>query len=299
MRKESPVNMRTNRHRDDNLDSLQDEAMQHASRNGVYFFQLAAFLAVFAIVVGIWQLICENIGLWAVIVATAVALLAVSCMHIAQQWERIVVLRLGKLHAVKGPGLFFTIPLIEYCTMRVDTRVRSTAFGAEETLTNDLVPLDVDAVLFWMVHDAEKACTVVDDYSRLVLRSAQTILRDAIGRANAAEVTSRRNQLDRELKRSLEEKVAPWGITVMSVEIRDILLPKELQDVMSMEAQAGIGEMMSDIAPSYENDDTAMELRKMHLLYEGIRDGKGSIVVPSNWGESLGEQLKHNPEIPS
>ena len=314
MRKESPVNMRTNRHRDDNLDSLQDEAMQHASRNGVYFLQLAAFLAVFAIVIGIWQLICESIGLWAVIVATAIALLAVSCMHIAQQWERIVVLRLGKLHAVKGPGLFFTIPLIEYCTMRVDTRVRSTAFGAEETLTNDLVPLDVDAVLFWMVHDAEKACTVVDDYSRLVLRSAQTILRDAIGRANAAEVTSRRNQLDRELKRSLEEKVAPWGITVMSVEIRDILLPKELQDVMSMEAQAeqkkkarlilmeaeaGIGEMMSDIAPSYENDDTAMELRKMHLLYEGIRDGKGSIVVPSNWGESLGEQLKQNPEIPS
>lgn len=292
-------------------DPLQDEAMQHASRNGVYFFQLASFFVVFAVVVGVWRLICGGIGLWAVVIASASALLVTSCLHIAQQWERVVVLRLGRFRAVKGPGLFFTVPLVEYCTMRVDTRVRSTAFGAEETLTNDLVPLNVDAVLFWMVHDAEKACTVVDDYAKLVLRSAQTILRDAIGRANAAEVTSRRNQLDRELKRALEEKVSPWGITVLSVEIRDILLPKELQDVMSMEAQAeqkkkarlilmeaeaGIGEMMGDIAPAYDGDDTAMELRKMHLLYEGIKEGKGSIVVPSSWGESLGEQLKHSPE---
>ncbi len=291
-------------------DCAQDEAMLHASRNGVYFFQLAVFVAVFCVVAGGWRLVSGAVGLWAFVAATAVALLAVSSVHIAQQWERIVVLRLGKLKGVKGPGVFFTVPLVEYCTMRVDTRVRSTSFGAEETLTNDLVPLDVDAVLFWMVHDAEKACTVVDDYPKLVLRSAQTILRDAIGRANAAEVTSRRNQLDRELKRTLEEKVAPWGITVMSVEIRDILLPKELQDVMSMEAQAeqkkkarlilmeaeaGIGEMMGDIAPAYEGDDTAMELRKMHLLYEGIREGKGSVVVPSGWSESLGDKVRQDP----
>ena len=287
-------------------DYAQDETMLHASRNGVYFFQLAVFVIVFWLTTMVWRLVFGGVGLWAVVAATAVALLVVSSIHIAQQWERIVVLRLGKLKGVKGPGIFFTAPLIEYCTMRVDTRVRSTSFGAEETLTNDLVPLDVDAVLFWMVHDAEKACTVVDDYPKLVLRSAQTILRDAIGRANAAEVTSRRNQLDRELKRALEEKVAPWGITVMSVEIRDILLPKELQDVMSMEAQAeqkkkarlilmeaeaGIGEMMGDIAPAYEGDDTAMELRKMHLLYEGIREGKGSVVVPSGWSESLGDKV--------
>ena len=190
--------------------------------------------------------------------------------------------------------------------MRVDQRIRSTAFGAEETLTADLVPLDVDAVLFWMVHDTEKACTVVDDYELLVLQSSQTILRDAIGRANVAEVTSRREQLDRELKRLLEDKVAPWGVTVLSVEIRDILMPKELQDVMSMEAQAeqkrkarvvlmeaeqDISEMMGGIASAYDEDDKAMQLRQMHLLYEGVKEGRGAVVVPSSWGDSFGEQV--------
>lgn len=284
----------------------QDAAMQRASRNGIYFFQIAVFFLVFGFVCLAFFLVAGDIGFVAVATAGIAALVAVSCTHVAQQWERVVVMRLGRFKCVKGPGIFFTVPLVDYCTMRVDQRIRSTAFGAEETLTADLVPLDVDAVLFWMVHDTEKACTVVDDYELLVLQSSQTILRDAIGRANVAEVTSRREQLDRELKRLLEDKVAPWGVTVLSVEVRDILMPKELQDVMSMEAQAeqkrkarvvlmeaeqDISEMMGDIAAAYDADDKAMQLRQMHLLYEGVKEGRGAVVVPSSWGDSFGEQV--------
>ena len=287
-------------------DAIQDDATQRASRNGVYFFQTVLFCAVAGIVCLVWHAAFGTVGFLALLTALVIAVFAASSVHVAQQWERMVVLRLGKFKCVKGPGIFFTIPLIEYCAMRVDTRVRATAFGAEETLSYDLVPLDVDAVLFWMVHDAESACMVVDDYARQVLLSAQTILRDAIGRATAAEVTARREQLDRELKRLLEEKVAPWGITVLSVEVRDILLPRELQDVMSLEAQAeqkkkarlilmeaeaGISDMMGDIAATYQGDDTAMELRKMHLLYEGVKEGNGTVVVPSSWGDAFGDQL--------
>ena len=171
-------------------------------------------------------------------VAALAALLAIGCCHVAQQWERVVVLRLGRFNRVSGPGLFWTIPVIESNTMRVDTRTRVTTFYAEETLTADLVPMNVDAVLFWHVWDAAAACTEVGDFTRAVEMAAQTALRDAIGRASAAEVAIRREQLDRELKRVLEEKVAPWGVTVLSVEVRDILLPKELQEAMSLEAQA-------------------------------------------------------------
>ena len=287
-------------------DSVPGEVSQQASRNGVYLFNGAVFCAGFALVCGAAWLEDGSVGLVAVLAAVVLGLLAMNSVHVAQQWERIVVLRLGKFKCVKGPGLFFTVPLIEYCPLRVDQRVRSTAFGAEETLTSDLVPLNVDAVLFWMVHDAEKACTAVGDYGRAVLLSAQTVLRDAIGRAGAAEVVSRRNQLDRELKGVLEEKLAPWGISVLSVEVRDILLPKELHDVMSLEAQAeqkkkarmilmeteqDIGAMMGELRAAYEGDDVALELRKMHLLYEGIKESGGTVVVPSSWGDSFGKEI--------
>lgn len=277
--------------------------MSLASRNGIQIFRLALFLIVFAVVcVGGYGIVGE-INFITIVVALLLGLLIISSVHVVQQWERAVVMRLGRFKAVKGPGLYVTMPIIDYNTMIVDMRIRSTSFGAEETLSTDLVPLDVDAVLFWMVHDAEKACTVVEDYSRQVLLSAQTILRDAIGRATAAEVTSRREQLDRELKRLLEDKVAPWGISIQSVEVRDILLPSELQDVMSLEAQAeqqkkarlilmeaeaGIQEIIGDVADAYGDDEKALEFRKMHLLYEGIKDGKGTVVIPSSWSDAFG-----------
>lgn len=284
----------------------QADVMQQASRNGIYFLTVAIFVTTFALVCALFWLIFGDVELIALTCAAIAAFVAVSSVHIAQQWERMVVMRLGRFKCVKGPGLFCTVPLIEYCTLRIDQRVRSTSFGAEETLTMDLVPLDVDAVLFWMVFDAEKACTDVGDYSRAVLLSAQTVLRDAIGRATVAEVAARRDQLDRELKKVLEEKVSPWGIAVLSVEIRDILLPKDLQEVMSLEAQAeqkkkarmilmeaeeGIADMMSGIRDTYADDDVSLQLRSMHLLYEGIKEGKGTVVVPSSWGEAFGEQM--------
>lgn len=279
------------------------DPMQKASRNGVYFLQGSVIVASFLLVLLIYGLIAGRVDLYGLIAALVVTIVVASSVHIAQQWERMVILRLGKFKCVKGPGLFFTVPFIEYSTMRIDMRIRTTAFGAEETLSTDLVPLDVDAVVFWMVHDAEKACVAVDDYAQQLLLSAQTMLRDAIGRATAAEVTARRNQLDRELKRLLEEKVSEWGLTVLSVEVRNILLPVELQEVMSLEAQAEqqkkarliLTEAEADIASMIEGyfetytDERALDLRKMYLLYEAMKEGKGSLVVPSSWSDGFSD----------
>ncbi|MDR0515348.1 MAG: hypothetical protein LBG81_09380, partial [Coriobacteriaceae bacterium] len=206
------------------------EADQLASRNGAIMFSAALFAAVFVLTIGITWLAFEQVGLATILLALVLAWFAIQSAHIAQQWEKVVVLRFGRFRRVAGPGLFFTIPVIEYGTIRVDQRVRATPFGAEETLTSDLVPLYVDAVLFWMVWDAEKACVEVGNFNLAVELAAQTALRDAIGRAGVAEITIRRNQLDKELKRVLEEKVEAWGITVLSVEIRDIIVPDDLQN---------------------------------------------------------------------
>jgi regulator of protease activity HflC (stomatin/prohibitin superfamily) len=273
-----------------------------ASRAGTVALLLAAFIFTFVLVCGIFWLATARVGLIAIIVALIVALLELSALHIAQQWEKVVVLCLGSFARVAGPGLFFTIPLIESCTLRVDTRIRTTPFGAEETLTADLVPLDVDAVLFWHVWDAKLACLEVGDFAQAVELAAQTALRDAIGRASVAEVAIRRQQLDKELKGILEEKVAPWGITILSVEIRDILVPKELQDVMSFEAQAeqrkkariilmeaeqDISEMLAEMGDTYAAHEQALKLRMMHLLYESVKDTGGTVVIPSNFSEAF------------
>lgn len=277
-----------------------------ASRNGVGIFSVTVFALAFAVVVGLWWLASREIGVGVLVLALIVALLAVSSVHIAQQWEKVVVLRLGKLNRAAGPGLFFTIPIIESCTLRVDQRVRTTPFGGEEALTSDLVPLDVDAVLFWMVWDVKLACIEVGDFSLAVELAAQTALRDAIGRASVAEVAIRRNQLDKELKKILEEKVAVWGITILSVEIRDILVPKELQDAMSLEAQAeqrkkariilmeaeqDISEMLAEMGDTYAEHDYALRLRMMHLLYESVRETGGTVVIPSSFSETFQRHL--------
>ena len=234
------------------------------------------------------------------------ALLVLSSTHIALSWEKVVVLRFGKLNRVVGPGLYFTIPVIEHGTIRVDQRTIATPFYAEKTLTADLVPVDLDAVVFWMVWDPKKACLAVEDYEHSASLVAQTALRDAIGRASVSEVAIRRNQLDQELQEVIEERTSLWGITVLSVEIRDILLPKELQDVMSLEAQAeqrkkariilmeaeqDICEMMDDMGDTYAKNDAALRLRAMHLLYESVRETGGTVVVPSSFSEGFGDVL--------
>lgn len=279
---------------------------ERASNVGVVLFSAVLFLVSFCIVLAISWVLAREIGPAFLVCALLASALITMSVHIAQQWEKVVVLRLGRFNRVSGPGLFWTIPIIESNTMRVDGRVRVTTFSAEETLTADLVPLNVNAVLFWMVWDAKAACTEVGDFTRAVELAAQTALRNAIGRGGAAEVAIRREQLDRELKRALEDKVSPWGIAILSVEVRDILLPKELQEAMSLEAQAeqrkkariilmeaeqDICEMMNGMGETYANNDAALRLRAMHLLYESVRETGGTVVVPSSFSEGFGDVL--------
>jgi hypothetical protein len=192
---------------------------------------------------------------------------------------------------------------VEFVAARVDQRTMATPFGAEETLTSDLVPVDVDAVLFWMVWDPRKACTEVEDYPRAVSWIAQTTMRNAVGSLSIAELATRRDQLDHELQAIIEQKTEIWGITIISVEIRDILIPKELQDAMSKEAQAerernarvilaeieqDISEMFSGAAGVYRRDELALQLRTMSLVYESVKSSNGGVVVlPSAFGDSF------------
>ncbi len=279
---------------------------ERASNAGVILFSVVVFAVVFGASLFCLDAILNGIGLAAFVAALVFACAVTISVHIAQQWEKVVVLRLGRLNRVAGPGVFFTIPVIESSAMRIDSRVRVTTFGAEETLTSDLVPLHVDAVLFWMVWNAEAACTEVSDFTRAVEMAAQTALRDAIGRGGVAEVAIRREQLDRELKSALEEKVGDWGVTILSVEVRDIILPQELQDIMSVEAQAeqrkkariilaeaerDIADMFEDAGEGYAGNDEAMRLRAMHLLYESVRETGGTVVLPSSFSEGFSDIL--------
>ena len=256
----------------------------------------------FATVLAASIAICGELTLVGILVSVAVALAMLSSVHVCMDWERAVVMRLGKFNRLAGPGLFFTIPLLEFCTLRVDQRMNVTPFGAEEALTSDLVPLDVDAVLFWVIWDPEKACTEVEDCYFAVALSAQTALRDAIGRASLQNVVMRRHQLDQELRDAVEKKVSDWGISIVSVEVRDLIIPKELQGIMSLEAQAecrksaritlmeaekDLSAILDDVAQTYGHDEIALSLRKMHLTYEGMQDNDGTFVVPSAYGEGF------------
>ncbi len=239
---------------------------------------------------------------WVFLAALVVAVLAVMSIHIAMQWEKVVVLRLGKFSRTKGPGLYFTIPFIDQIALSADQRVMVTGFGAEATLTSDLVPINVDAVLFWMVWDAEKACMEVENYYDAVSMAAQTALRDAIGRKSITDVTVHRDKLDQELRDKIEEKAGPWGISIISVEIRDIVIPKDLQKDMAAAAKAErekeariiLAEVEKDVAAMlleateiYRQDKMAFELRSMHLLSEGVKESNGTLVVPSAYSEGF------------
>ena len=273
-----------------------------SSRNGAVIFNIATFIATCAAVLGIAFAATGGVGIEAIVAMLLAALLVLSSTHIALSWEKVVVLRFGKLNRVVGPGLYFTIPVIEHGTIRVDQRTIATPFYAEKTLTADLVPVTVDAVLFWMVWDAEKACTEVEDYYAAVSFLAQTALREAVGRSTVAEVALRRDQLDAELKDAIEEKLSPWGIDIIDVEVRDIVVPKELQEAMAMEAVAerkknarmvlaeaekDISEMLKDASEVYAGDQDAMKLRTMHLAYESVEQSGGTLVIPSAFSEGF------------
>ena len=225
-----------------------------------------------------------------------------SCMHVVLEWERSVVLRFGKFNRVAGPGLIFMIPFVEYSAAMVDMRMRSTAFKAEHVLTADLVPVDVDAVLFWTVWDAGKACSEVKNFERLVYWAAQTTLRDVMGAVNIAQLSTRREQIDREVADILERKTNEWGVTVVSVEIRDIEIPADLQEALSAEARAEreynarvilaevekeISEMFVDAARTYGREDAALQLRAMSFVSDSVKEKGGLVVVPSALSEAF------------
>ncbi len=267
-------------------------------------FSAFVFVVAFCLVLLVEYLVVGQLSAIGFVLATLISLLAMMSIHIALQWEKVVVLRLGKFHRTKGPGIYFTIPFIEQIALCADQRVMLTGFAAEETLTSDLVPINVDAVLFWMVWDAEKAALEVENYYNSVSLVAQTALRDAIGRATASEVAVRRNQLDAELQEVIEEKTSEWGITILSVEIRDIVIPESLQEAMSAEAQAereknarmvlaevekDISSMLVEAAEQYGDNDVALRLRTMHLLYESVKGSGGTVVIPSAYAEGFSD----------
>ena len=275
-----------------------------SSRNGAVIFNIATFIATCAAVLGIAFAATGGVGIEAIVAMLLAALLVLSSTHIALSWEKVVVLRFGKLNRVVGPGLYFTIPVIEHGTIRVDQRTIATPFYAEKTLTADLVPVTVDAVLFWVVWDAEKACTEVEDYYAAVSFLAQTALREAVGRSTVAEVALRRDQLDAEIKDDIEKEAAGWGVDIISVKVRDIVIPDELQEAMSLEAQAeqrkkariilmeaehDIYEILGEMEELIGDHEAVARLRTMHLLNESLREGKGTVVIPSAFAEGFNE----------
>lgn len=242
-----------------------------------------------------------NVSDW-VIGGTVLALSGIAtyflfAIKVASQWEKAIVLRLGKFRGLKGPGLFWIIPIVDTVPMWIDHRVMVTPFAAQKTLTKDTVPVDVDAVLFWVVWDAEKAALEVEDYRAAVDWAAQTALRDIIGKKMLADILVGRSAIDKELQAVIDERTTPWGVTVQSVEIRDIVIPQDLEDAMSRQAQAErerqarviLGESEKQIAASfaeasqaYISNPTALHLRAMNMLFEGLKEKGALVIVPSS-----------------
>ena len=233
----------------------------------------------------------------------AVGLVLMMAPRVAQQWERGVVLRLGRFKGLRGPGLFWLIPFVDNVSSWVDQRVITTSFAAEQTLTSDTVPVNVDAVLFWMVNDVEKAALEVQSYHQAVTWASQTALRDIIGRTSLTDLLRGRERIEAELQQLIDARSTPWGVTVQSVEMRDVVIPDSLQDAMSREAQAArekaarviLGQAEVEIAQSFEkaaesylNNPTALHLRAMNMLYEGLKEKGALMLIPSSAVESMG-----------
>ncbi len=237
------------------------------------------------------------------VVMLLVGLVLMQAPRVAQQWERAIVLRLGRFHAMRGPGLFWIIPFVDSVSSWIDQRTITTSFAAEQTLTSDTVPVSVDAVLFWMVHDVQKAALEVQDYSQAVSWAAQTALRDIIGRTELTVLLRGREKIEQELQVLIDARSNPWGVTVQSVEMRDVVIPVALQDAMSREAQAArekqariilgeaelaIAHSFAEAAKEYHNDPTALHLRAMNMLYEGLKEKGALMLIPSSAVESMG-----------
>ncbi len=239
---------------------------------------------------------------WIGVIAFIVALVVSLSIKVADQWERVVILRLGKFRSIKGPGLFFIIPVIDVIPYWIDTRVITASFKAEKTLTKDTVPVDVDAVLFWKVLDPKKAALDVADYQSAISWASQTALRDVIGKTMLSDMLEGREKISKELQKIIDERTEPWGINVISVEVKDVLIPSALEDAMSMQAQAErerqarvilgdserqVAEKFGEAAKTYTNNPVALHLRAMNMLYEGLKENATIVIVPSTVVETM------------
>jgi len=253
------------------------------------------------VVGGLFTLLTGNFA--GVIVGIILGVIAAQAPQVAKQWEKAIMLRLGRYIGLKGPGLFWIVPFVDSISAWVDQRTITTGFAAEETLTSDTVPVNVDAVLFWMVYDPEKAVLEVQEYQQAVSWAAQTALRDIIGQTQLTDLLRGREKIEEELQSLIDRRTNPWGITVQSVEMRDIVIPSTLQDAMSREAQAArekqariilgqaeveIAHLFSEAAKSYKDNPTALHLRAMNMLYEGLKEKGALMLVPSTAVESMG-----------
>jgi len=236
------------------------------------------------------------------VISFLVALIVSSSIKIADQWEKAVVLRLGRFHSLRGPGLFFIIPIIDTVAYWIDGRVITTSFTAEKTITKDTVPVDVDAVLFWKVLDAKKAALEIAEYKSAINWASQTALRDVIGKTMLSEMLEGRDKMSEKLQKIIDERTEQWGINVISVEVKDVLIPSSLQDAMSMQAQAErerqarvilgdserqVAEKFGEAAKTYANNPTALHLRAMNMLYEGLKTNSTIVIVPSSALETM------------
>jgi regulator of protease activity HflC (stomatin/prohibitin superfamily) len=262
-------------------------------------FATLIFIIIFGIGGGLAFTI-SSIGLE--IIAFVIALVISLAIKIADQWEKVVILRLGKFRSLQGPGLFLIIPIIDTIPYWIDTRVITTAFKAEKTLTKDTVPVDVDAVLFWQVLDPKKAALKVADYQVAINWASQTALRDVIGKTMLSDMLEGRNRISQELQEIIDERTEPWGINVISVEVKDVLIPPALQDAMSMQAQAErerqarvilgdserqVAEKFGEAAKTYIDNPVALHLRAMNMLYEGLKNNATIVIVPSTAVETM------------
>jgi regulator of protease activity HflC (stomatin/prohibitin superfamily) len=240
---------------------------------------------------------------WPGLSGALVGLYFLFAIKVVRQWEKVAVLRVGRYVGLRGPGLCLIVPIVETLSPHVDQRVRVSSVSAESTLTRDTVPVNVDAIVFWMVWNAEKSILEVENFMDAITLSAQTALRESIGRHELAQMVTERETLGRELQRILDEKTNPWGITVQSVEIRDVRIPQALEDAMSRQAQAErerqarniLGQAETEIADkfaaaaaTYKNDPTALHLRAMNMLYEAIKERGSMVIVPSSAVETMG-----------
>jgi hypothetical protein len=230
------------------------------------------------------------------------AILVRLSLLMAKQWERAVVLRLGKLHAIRGPGMFMIVPFVDSVTAWIDQRIQTTPFNAEQALTRDTVPVNIDAILFWQIHDPERAALEITDYRQAILRVAQTTLREMIGSSPLSAILSERQAADQQLKEDIGRKTAEWGIAAVSVELRDVAIPAQLQDAMSRQAQAErekqariilgsaeqeVAQKFLDAANIYAQNPTALQLRAMNIIYETTKERGSTILIPSSMVDSM------------